>query len=405
MRTGRLARRIGWSLAVGLAVGSGTASSAAGHSVHDTAFRPASTGSVRIDVKLNAQRRGTFAIAGAATDTGTGTARRTVSGTRLVLVETLKSARGTLVLRMEQLCAKTTGGWRVLAGTAAYAGTTGSGTTTVRSPCLAGPLRIAHTGRLKIPPPPTPPPAVPAKVLYGGWTGQDEDVALEVAGDGRTITLIHIGRVSAPCAPNAGPFSTAEIRITGPVPVADDGTFTAVQAPVTVTGRLVQGRIEGTLALQTSYPSYQPGQTITCSASGITWNATSPPPPPRVALPGTYCGFNNQGKGICIDVAPDGLTVTSVRDGIRVSCGSSASFDLGSTDNNSLSLRPNLSFARTNTVTFDGGGGARHYFYGSFDTTGTVKGSTRFEAITVIQGGTTYTCAGETSTFEAKLQR
>lgn len=400
MRTGRVVPRILWSLTLGLAVGLGAASAAGGHSADGPAVRSGQTANVRVDVALNRERRGTFTLVGSAADSGSAAARRTVSQGRLVLVETLKGTRGTLVLQVQQRCATSTGKWRVLAGTAAYANARGSGATRLRSPCLAGPRRITHTGTLTIPPPP-----VPAKVLYGGWTAQDEEVSLEVTGDGRTITLLTIGRVSAPCAPNAGPYSTAEIRITDPVPVAGDGTFVAVRAPVTVTGRFSAGQVAGALALRVSYPSSSPGQTITCSATGITWNATNPPPPPRLALPGTYCGFNTLGKGICIQVAPDGRTVTSVRDTTSVTCRPDAVFELSSTNTEPLQLRSNLSFARTDTVSFEGGGTARHYFYGSFDATGTVKGSTRWEAITFVQDGTTYTCRGVTSAFEAKLQR
>ena len=403
MRERRIVRRAVWPLAVGLALSAATASRAGVHSVHENASRYTAAAGVRISVKLDRERRGTFVMTGAKMATGTGTARRTVSGGRLVLVETLKSGRGTLVLRAEQFCAKNTGRWWVLTATAAYAGAVGSGATTVHSPCLAGPLRVVHTGTLTIPPPPSPPPTVPTKMLYGGWTQQDEDVALEVTG--RTITLIHIGRVSAPCVGNAGPFSTAEIRIIDPVQVADDGSFTAVQKPVTISGRLSAGRIDGTLSVQESYSSYVPGETITCTASGITWNAMNPPPPPRLALPGTYCGFNNQGKGICLVVGPDGKTITSVRDVVNVPCGRSATADVGGSDEEPLALRPNLGFARTNSVPLEGGGSARHYVYGSFDTVGNVKGSTRYEAVTVVQNGTTTTCGGATSAFEAKLQR
>ena len=413
MRTGRLARWIGWSLAAFLVAGVGAAASAGGQSGRHTAFRYTPAASVRISVNLSAQRKGTFAITGTMAATGTGTARRTVSGQRLVLVETLKSSRGTLVLRVEQLCAKTTGKWRVLAATAAYSGAAGNGTTTMRSPCLSGPLRVVHAGTLTIPPPPTPSPAPPSKVLYGGWTAQDEDVSLEVTD--RTITLIQIGEVSAPCAPNAGPTSTP-VQITDPIQIAADGTFTAVQTlstlsgpfgTATVTGRFAAGTVEGTVSLQTSY-AYPPAPTRTCSASGIPWNATAPPPPPRLALSGTYCGFTNQGKSICIDVGPDGRTVTSVRDGLSGQCRPAALYGIGGTDNSPFSLRPNLHFSHVSSATLsssNGSGSARHYVYGSFDTAGTVTGTTRYEAISIVQDGTTYTCAGETATFDAKLQR
>src|SRR6266487_1140557 len=49
-----------------------------------------------------------------------------------------------------------------------------------------------------------------------------------------------------------------------------------------------------------------------------------PPPPPTppapAALPGTYCGFNDQGKSVCLDVTSDGHGVTNVKTESIVDC-------------------------------------------------------------------------------------
>src|SRR5919202_1663163 len=45
-----------------------------------------------------------------------------------------------------------------------------------------------------------------------------------------------------------------------------------------------------------------------------------PPPPPPTALPGHYCGFTNNGYGICFDVTPDGRSFTNAHFALQTAC-------------------------------------------------------------------------------------
>jgi hypothetical protein len=49
--------------------------------------------------------------------------------------------------------------------------------------------------------------------------------------------------------------------------------------------------------------------------------ATTPPPPAKRALVGTYCGFAAAGGGVCVDVSADGGEVRNLRAEIQLTCG------------------------------------------------------------------------------------
>src|SRR5213082_639855 len=68
------------------------------------------------------------------------------------------------------------------------------------------------------------------------------------------------------------------------------------------------------------------------------------PPPPPTALPGHYCGFTNNGSGICFDVTPDGHSFTNADFGITTPCQPSSTFKIGLQTRGLTPIQPDLTF-------------------------------------------------------------
>jgi RTX calcium-binding nonapeptide repeat (4 copies) len=132
-----------------------------------------------------------------------------------------------------------------------------------------------------------------------------------------------------------------------------------------------------------------------------------PPPPAGHALPGRYCGFTNQGKSICVTVAPDSSRVTTYRLGAAVTCGSETgtfsfvTFGPGP-------IQTDLAFSRSADETRPDSTDLTNIkvsweISGKFDTKGNVTGTFFLKQATFDVNGTHSTCTGTPTSWEAKL--
>jgi hypothetical protein len=134
-----------------------------------------------------------------------------------------------------------------------------------------------------------------------------------------------------------------------------------------------------------------------------------PPPPPPAAQAGKYCGFNDQGRTVCLDVAPDGVSVTSFVTQSLVTCADGSQwYWLLSFGGRTIALN-NLSFtfsftgplntSSTTTTNIE----ATYSLSGTFDQVGNAQGQIALTSISWDSGGTHYSCSSAPYGWHAKL--
>lgn len=140
----------------------------------------------------------------------------------------------------------------------------------------------------------------------------------------------------------------------------------------------------------------------------------APPTPPRIAVQGgQYCGFTQQGPGICVAVAPDGLTVTELATSAIVDCPNTGyrwtwRLTFGG---RSVPIEADGSFAYRfdGALTYSGDGAitditAKYTISGTFAADGTAKGIVAVEAISFTASGTRHVCSQTPVTWSARKQ-
>ncbi len=182
---------------------------------------------------------------------------------------------------------------------------------------------------------------------------------------------------------------------------ADEGTV-AFRARVVHRLAVTRGRI-------TSVPG-------TSRIVAAHWTASEPPvpspplhPPPPAAQAGKYCGFNDQGRTVCLDVAADGLSVTSFVTQSLVTCvDGSQWYWLLSFGGRTITLN-NLSFTFSFSGPLNTSGTtttniqATYSLSGTFDQVGNAQGQIALTSISWDNGGTHYSCSSAPYGWHAKL--
>jgi RTX calcium-binding nonapeptide repeat (4 copies) len=138
---------------------------------------------------------------------------------------------------------------------------------------------------------------------------------------------------------------------------------------------------------------------------------TNPPPagPPQTghALPGRYCGFTNQGKSICVTVAPDSSRVTTYRLSSAVDCAaeqgtfSFVTFGPGT-------IQADLTFTRSADETRPDSTDLKNLVVsweisGTFDTKGNVTGTFFLKRASFDVNGKHSSCTSTPTAWQAKL--
>lgn len=133
---------------------------------------------------------------------------------------------------------------------------------------------------------------------------------------------------------------------------------------------------------------------------------TNPPPATR-ARPGRYCGYTNEGKIICVTVAPNSERVTNYSLGAVVDCGTTIrTFSFAS--GGPAPILADLTFSRSATHALPDRANLKNITVsyevnGKFDTAGSVNGSLFLKHVSFDSNGTHSDCTGRATAWQAKL--
>jgi Ca2+-binding RTX toxin-like protein len=128
----------------------------------------------------------------------------------------------------------------------------------------------------------------------------------------------------------------------------------------------------------------RPGQDCEV-VKGIPLPPPSAPPGPT-ARPGRYCGFTNQGVGVCVDVRTDGRSITNISTEAVADCEPRARFNIRVAPSGTYPIGADLSFSYDYR-----GPELEQHMTGRFDTEGRLTGTLQARAKLTVEG-TVYGC-------------
>jgi hypothetical protein len=257
---------------------------------------------------------------------------------------------------------------------------------------------------------PPPPPTTPG--TYCGVTSQDLSICLEV-GTGpfgvQAVSRIALS-VQTSCEPPRQAFFTYALTTTAVVAstrrFASRFAFSGLVA--TVEGAFDPSRTAAAGTLRVQVVEDRGGVEYRCDSGVVPWGARTPPPAPN-AQPGRFCGFTEQGLGLCFDVAgsPKGVSGLELR--VRVECSPPATLGISSTIPTAYAIRDDNTFTLTRSgsgTTSDGGSfTVTHTMQGAFDEAGTSATGTLAAHVTYIRGdGTQHECDSGSFFWSAQRQ-
>lgn len=136
----------------------------------------------------------------------------------------------------------------------------------------------------------------------------------------------------------------------------------------------------------------------------------TPPTPQAPALvPGKYCGYTQQGPGICLATNAAGQVIDQLETGAIVDCSNGDRFTLGvSFQGGRAAIQPDLSFTYTYSGPLSSEGSdisnvqATYRISGRFTSTGEASGSVAVASLSFTFDGETFTCSQNDVTWTAK---
>jgi hypothetical protein len=147
----------------------------------------------------------------------------------------------------------------------------------------------------------------------------------------------------------------------------------------------------------------------------VTWSEPPPPPPPPPTVPppplapaGHYCGFNDQGKSVCLDVTPDSANVANFVTESIVTCNDSSLWQWRLSFGTRQPIT-NLGFTYSFSGPLNSGSSditniqAAYSIDGTFDTAGNVSGTLALTSISWDYQGAHYDCSSAPYGWKAKL--
>jgi len=261
------------------------------------------------------------------------------------------------------------------------------------------------------PPPPPPPPPVATAGTYCGRTSQGKIVCFDVvtAAAGQTISNLRI-TIEATCEPSRQLNFT--LKPPTAIPIQSDRAFSATvtrsRYTATVEGAFneVGTHVRGTFGAHAT--ANRRGVQYECDSGSVSFNARTPPPA-VTAQHGTFCGFTDQGRGLCFGVAGDPKTVTKFRLAVDTSCTPPLTFRRSTRVPGPYAIAEDgtFSFTKRSTGTASAGGPftITHRVQGAFDAagasaTGTLEAHVAYDA----PGGQHYECDSQTFNWSAQKQ-
>jgi hypothetical protein len=194
--------------------------------------------------------------------------------------------------------------------------------------------------------------------------------------------------------------------------VQDDRTFvSSVSFPgleVTVAGVFDASRMSAEGSLRVQVTDRRAGAELRCDSGPVSWVAKTPPASPS-ARHGRFCGFTDQGLGLCFDVAGSPKTVGNFDLRVNTACTPPGAFGLSSSVPTAYAIRDDNSFAfeRSGTGTTSAGGSFdfTQSMSGAFDAEGvTATGTLRMQLAYVDPAGVRYECDSAPFAWSARWQ-
>ena len=127
-----------------------------------------------------------------------------------------------------------------------------------------------------------------------------------------------------------------------------------------------------------------------------------------MALAGHYCGFNDQGKSVCLDVTSDSASVTNFATESIVTCTDSSQWEWRLSFGTHQPINDlDFSYSYSGPQTSSSGSASNiqttYSISGTFDTAGNVSGTLALTSISWDENGTHYDCSSAPYGWKAKL--
>jgi hypothetical protein len=262
------------------------------------------------------------------------------------------------------------------------------------------------------PPPPPPPPPVTTPGEYCGATNQGRIICFSVvtAADGiQTVSEIRV-TVQTTCQPSRQLSFT--LRLPSVVPIQSDrafsGTVSRSRYTATVGGAFDAAGKMATGTFTAHVNADRAGVHYECESGSVSWSARTPPPE-VTARYGTFCGFTDQGEGLCLDVTGAPKTVANLKLDVTTYCTPPLTFGRSTTIPNPYAIDEDgtFSFTRTASGTPSTGGSftITHMMEGAFDASGAFATGTLDAHVAYDDpGGQHYECDSQTFNWSAQRQ-
>jgi hypothetical protein len=145
--------------------------------------------------------------------------------------------------------------------------------------------------------------------------------------------------------------------------------------------------------------------------------APAPDPPPPASptpslIPGTYCGFTQQGPGICVTTSSDGLTVETFKTSAIVDCNTGYRWEWSLTLSGRtvpIAAGGSFSYLFDRVLNYSGSSGisdvtAKYTIDGRFAADGTAQGTVAVASLNFTEAGKRSLCSQTPVTWTAKRQ-
>ena len=283
----------------------------------------------------------------------------------------------------------------------------GLGRDTARADAMDAVARDCETVTGLAPPPPTTTPGT-----YCGVTSQGKSICLDVGSGAFGIQIVSGIRLSLQTTCEPSRHLAYTYALSTQAGVQGDRTFVSnVSLPglaARVEGSFDVSRVSATGSLRVQVIDRRAGVEYRCDSGIVSWSAKTPPGDPN-AQPGPFCGFTDQGLGLCFDVAGFPKTVTNLELLVRTECVPPASSVISSTIPTAYAIRDDNTFAfETTGIGMTGSGGSftvTHAMQGTFDASGTSATGTLAAHLTYEAGdGVHYECDSRTFSWSVHRQ-
>jgi len=258
-----------------------------------------------------------------------------------------------------------------------------------------------------------PPPQPTTPGTYCGVTSQDMTICLDVESGAFGLQIVSGIRLSLQTTCESSRQLAYTYALITQAGIQADRTFVSnVSFPgfaASVEGAFDVSRMSAAGSLRVQVVDRRAGVEYECDSGTVSWTAKTPPADPSAQL-GRFCGFTDQGLGLCFDVAGSPKTVANLELLVRTECTPSVAQSVISlTIPIAYAIREDNTFAFERTVTGTTGSGGSftvtHTMLGAFDASGSTATGTLAAHLTYEAGdGVHSECDSQTFSWSVHRQ-